>query len=141
MIQKFFIYSYIYYQYGLLLISDQQFDEICIYIQENFDSIDDMDKYLITPEMLSTTSCFNFKGYKRRHISAARELLKANGHDVTLPQYQTKSYKDYYCEKHDQWYGKHLDMCCECTTEEFNRRFGSVSNCVWDENLNDWRKK
>jgi len=63
LVSDFLIYSCAYYKHGKSLITDAEFDEITLQIKDNYEVIDHMHKYLISQEMLDTTSAYALEEY------------------------------------------------------------------------------
>ena len=60
LISEFLLYGYCYYELGESLITDLKYDEISRQLLENYDDVlksNHIHAYLITEEMLSTSSC------------------------------------------------------------------------------------
>jgi len=57
----FLICSYAYYQRYESLMSDTAFDKMCEYMLKNYDTLEHVNKDLVTKEMLSAGSGYNLK--------------------------------------------------------------------------------
>lgn len=74
LIPRYLMYSYLYYEKNISLISDSEFDNICKDLLENWDNINHMHKHLISRESLEAGTGYDIE-YTSMIISSANSLL------------------------------------------------------------------
>lgn len=88
-VAHYLIHSFLYYQIGHSVISDEEYDSICRYLLDNFDAIEHEHKHLLDKEALAAGTAYHLK----RDDYPARAVLTAWAiHDD--PAYWGKLKKD-----------------------------------------------
>ena len=78
-VSLFMIHSYIYYVLGTAVISDLEWDNLCLYLSENIDKSNHMHKRFITGDSLNSGSGFGITKYPTIVKVCAIEVLKGGG--------------------------------------------------------------
>tara|TARA_A100001515_G_scaffold113859_1_gene95205 strand:+ start:2708 stop:3019 length:312 start_codon:yes stop_codon:yes gene_type:complete len=72
----FLMASYAYYELGIHIMPDAEFDRIAIELNNHWDDVDHMHKHLITKEMLATSSGYSIE-YTNMIKYATQDYIKS----------------------------------------------------------------
>lgn len=85
--------SYLYYIRYHSIFEDHEFDKMCKYALDNYDSLNHIHKHLVTTDMLKAGSCYNLSvdDYPNGVVRLAEDLMRKQIESVNQ---NTKAYQN-----------------------------------------------